>query len=81
MWGAQHEPQHPSLLGWGAGITYEAEMGLSFGSSVSLEAHRTKDRMASTLIHQITPSQLAEQVVLSTYSPVPRTLGVVPSHI
>lgn len=47
-------------------------MGLSFGPSVSREEHRTKDRMARTLIHQITPSQLTEQVALSTYSPVPR---------
>lgn len=48
-------------------------MGLSFGPSVSLEAHRTKGRMAGTLIHQITPSQLAEQVPRSAYSPVPGT--------
>lgn len=73
VWEAQREPQHPSLLGWAAGIPQEAGMGLSFGPLVSLEAHRTKGRMAGTLIHQITPSQLAEQVPRSAYSPVPGT--------
>lgn len=73
VWEAQREPQHPSLLGWAAGIPQEAGMGLSLGPSVSLEAHRTMDRMAGTSIHQITPSHFAEQVAWSAYSPVPGT--------